>query len=903
MRWMRNKQRWPGFMVLAGLLAVALAAPPKWQAGARQQKQHSAILARWDRLPAVPQVVSRQPDAGDLVSAIPDQPATPSGPGGPAACTPSPPAEVADSRPQCSGRGSSPLLANQQRATKLAAPRASRGQDHGVADDQNSGNLRAVERPTGAGLGLPSVSSLGWAFPRSSWGQVLPRCDFPALLQLRDSLLSVLGRVAESQPATASAVVQTAVPTPAPSPTASVPEKTSRLPLLCTRPDHLLRQLQLVAEQAPHPAWASRSLALVRQLANSGTPSAPRQILSELEQLAQEGADYSDAVSQPEAQTVAMALQRRVGIWQVLLLHPVATGAAPEDAALLRPVLAETTGLLAKYERGAAWRDYLLLDDVAAGTSPGVLGSHASRAELDKLARLLLDRFEAPRLTAAQHAFLHTPPLLGLYRQLQACAARSVNLELLDALVERYESQRATKYAAAIARRGQWLRWSADPAWQALAAHLEEHYRGSNLRIAISADLMNRMLPQQKARVSPVRERVAGSKVRGQSRTTTQLRVQLLPASETWRIALEAFGHVYSETRSETWPARVRNASKMQFQTRKIVELGQAGVDTRPAQARAYGRNELLGVDSQFDRLPFLGQLFQDLARQKHRQSRPIALQQVKSKVASQARRRMDQEADPKLHRLEEKFRGQVETAVGQLGLVAEPLEMRTTEDRAVMQVRLANPCQLAAHTLRPWAPSDSLASVQLHETACNNALSGLGLDGRRMTTLELFQFITAKLGLPPASPPRDLPQRASITFAARGAVRVLLDGDRLELILGIAELARGRDKIKNFEVHAFFRPTGTGLDLRLVRDGTLQFAGRRLKTGPRVVLHSVLGKLLPKDQEIGVFQTGPESDPRWDGLMVTQLEITAGWFALAIGPRQPERVAWRTSAARRPSP
>jgi hypothetical protein len=95
--------------------------------------------------------------------------------------------------------------------------------------------------------------------------------------------------------------------------------------------------------------------------------------------------------------------------------------------------------------------------------------------------------------------------------------------------------------------------------------------------------------------------------------------------------------------------------------------------------------------------------------------------------------------------------------------------------------------------------------------------------------------------------------------------------------------------------VHAFFRPEIDGLEVKLVRDGTLQFEGAHLRTGPRLVLHSVFGKLLRKDQEVPLVAKRLDDDPRFAGLMVTQLVVDDGWFAMSVGPAREDRVAWRT--------
>ena len=676
---------------------------------------------------------------------------------------------------------------------------------------------------------------------------------------------------------------------------------------LRTRPKHLMEQLQTIAEKpSPHNEWAASARTLVEELADNTktTPIDTELIIEQLSELAETGISVSNPILQPLELATAHSLQRRLGVWKVLLVDTPSTSfeydqsSAYADAIV--PLLREISLLLNDQPNGEDWHEYLQLENLAAATSASTSEDSSHRSEL---VQKVLSRMESPRLTEQQREFLAEEPLAKLHKELQPWAVGPVNLELLDALMERYEKGRETRYAVAIAKLTRRLQWSRDTRLQELAEHLDEHYRGANMRIAVTDDLMNRMIPKQKDIVSPVRERIAGSKVRGHSRTTSEARVRLLPGVDSWRFSLEAFGKVYSETHSETWPARVQNAARMQFEARKMIVVSDEGLRVSPARAKAEGRNHLKGVESELDPVPFIGYLLRDLARQKHHKSRGIALNQVKSKVARQARQRMDKATNPKLVNLEHKFREHVLVPLSKLALLAEPVDMFTTSERAVMKVRLANNEQLAAHTQRPFAPSDSLASMQMHETALNNAIARLGLDGQKMSVPELYQYFAEKFGREDATPPADLPARASIQFADRDAIRVNCDGDRFELILTVKQLGHGRDKIKNFEAHAFFRPVVNGLEVKLVRDGTLQFNGRRLKTGPRVVLHSVLGKLLRKDQEITLIRSTLQSDPRLAGIMVTQLEVDNGWIALALGPAHPQRTAWRSSEQRIPAP
>lgn len=671
-------------------------------------------------------------------------------------------------------------------------------------------------------------------------------------------------------------------------------------PLLRQTPRLLIDRLEKLARHPLATEWAVAVLNRVKQLTDNPeiTPAIGLQIIAELKQLAAAGHIRSLEISDPAIQQnwlqAAEGLERRLGIWQLLIEHGSIQPITPtaERTADLLPVLTDVARLLADTQNGQEWRDYLLVDQLAALSSEGADPDRSARMQLGQE---VLSRLSDPRLTAEQKEFIADEPISSLARELRTWAAGPVDLEKLLVILERYETDGQMVFGSALAQLTQRMTWSDDERLQTVAKELQEHFRGANMRIALSRDMFNRMIPPQKSVVAPVRERIAGTRVRGQSRTTTQVDIELVPTDNAWRIALQAEGHVVSTTRSDTAIVRSRNRANYEYEAEKVITIDQNGLKVTPTVAEAHGRHQFLGADSNFDGVPFLGAMFRNLARRETLKSRASALAQVKSKVEKKARSQMDAEADPKLAKLEQRFHDYVMVPFGQLALAAEPVDMFTTSDRAVMQLRMANLSQLAAHTPRPSAPADSVVSVQLHETALNNALAGLDLEGKRMMLPELHKFLAEKLGYPDATLPEDFPMRARIEFASHDAVHVSFAEDQLALVLNIRELGQGRDKIQNFQVHAFYRPQLDGLAVQLVRDETLQFSGRNLKTGHRVVLHSVMGKVFSRGRELPMVKKTLEADSRFAGLMVTQLVIDDGWLALALGPTTADRTAWRT--------
>jgi hypothetical protein len=689
---------------------------------------------------------------------------------------------------------------------------------------------------------------------------------------------------------------------PAQTPTPNRPATSGNQALLRIRPTALIEQLQALTPDSPASFWAVEVIDGVEALSAAQTGEVDLQAtVAELKLLAERG--FSEALTVPDAAAqsawirASRSLDRRLPVWSLLADSQFQAGANyhetwASDGAGLRHALHEVALLTAGAAQGAAWRKYLRLDDLADLTSVGASDLVEARRAAS---REVLIRLTDPWLTAEQRQFLSQPPIIALAQQLRAWAGGEVSIDTLAALIERYEATSSLRDADAIAELRLRMKWSADARLRALAEDLNRHYRNANVRMALSAELMNRMIPPQQPVDAPINSRIAGANVQGRSRTETQINVRLLPDAKVWRFGLEAHGKVSSRTASQTWPARLRNSSQMDYEARKLVMVNRFGLHVYPAEANVEGDTRLLGVESSFQSVPIIGSIVENAAREQHRLSRGKAIVQVKAKVNKEACERMDREADAKMARLNERFREHVLEPLERFSLAFEPVDMNTTEQRATMRLRMAGEQHLAAHTPRPSAPSDSFASFQLHESVFNNAVRGLNLDGKRMTVGELHATLAEKIRRHAQAEPADLPRAAKVEFAAHDAIRVRCHGDRIELILKIVELRHGRDSIRSVGVHAFFRPVVEGMDVKLVRDGTLQFDGAHLRTGPRMVLHGVFGKLLPKDQQVPVLAAAVTADPRVQGMMVTQLVIDDGWVALSVGPATPQRTAWRT--------
>ncbi len=464
--------------------------------------------------------------------------------------------------------------------------------------------------------------------------------------------------------------------------------------------------------------------------------------------------------------------------------------------------------------------------------------------------------------------------------------------------LEAYERNRDPRIARQVTQRQRELEASASPHDRSLAEAVEQHYRNANVRIAITSELLNRLVSDQRSEEQPVRDRIAGTPVRGRSQTTSQSSIQLQPAEGRWQLGVEAQGTVDSRTMANGGRARLHSRSSTDFVAQKTVVVDPSGVRFEPTVVNATNHNRLVGVTTDFDWIPLLGSLARDRAVQEYRARRWRARAEVESRVAAQAIEQMDEETLAAIDRIEQDVQSRLLDPMAEFGVELTPIELTTTEERLVARLRVAGNQQLGGHTPRPQALSDSLASLQVHESALTNAAAGLGLDGTRYTAPELQAHLREKFPRLAEQSPPEAHKDTVFEFAYRDAVQFRIDDGRVELMLGLSCLELQGRRMENVIVHAFYVPAVDVLDAELVRDGPLGIEGR-ISSTDRARLHNVFSTVLSDERRLPLIRLEEFNNSRLNGLAITQVVLEDGWIGVAIGPDAPERTAERSRSLR----
>jgi hypothetical protein len=407
-------------------------------------------------------------------------------------------------------------------------------------------------------------------------------------------------------------------------------------------------------------------------------------------------------------------------------------------------------------------------------------------------------------------------------------------------------------------------------------------------------------MPETTSRAEAVRETVLGRLVRGRRVVEQTTSIRLTPDPDEICFDLVVAGDVSTYAITDTGPISMASRGTGQFTVQKPVKICQQGLVVGPATASASNRARLMNVSTSFDSVPLMGSLLRTLARNQHAENLPAANREVAQKIIWQSCRQTDEESERKFAELAGMVEEKVWNPLVQLGLNPSPF-METTEDRAILRLRLHADAQLAAHTPRPREPENSLLGVQIHQSTLNNAFDRLNIGGHRLSLEDLFVRVQERLGLEPAVP-EDIPEGVSVTFEAVDPLRVEFADGLVEVRVAIDALESGRRDWYDVIGRVSYKPVLVGNRVLLERDGPIRIGGSGHRGRIEFALRTIFGKIFPKERPLPVLPKKITEHPRLQELVAAQAVSWDGWFALALADPFPQQLETAAAVGQEPA-
>ncbi len=587
-------------------------------------------------------------------------------------------------------------------------------------------------------------------------------------------------------------------------------------------------------------------------------------------------------------------LQRRLILWNYCdaLLRMT-----PPEAGNGVPVVAESEWnaslddvkvLIDAHPYRATWQSYVRFDVLRRFPQ-------LTPSQRREIAWQILERLHPENVDISQKQFLTQSAFLRLETLLKRWGAVRTTDDYLMCAVEDYETAEDVVSGNRIVmevRRLEMEQGTDLP--QALHA-LDLAYRNANMRLYVSRVFLNSSLPQPGSEERTIQENVLNRPVYGRGVSNTAVSVRMVPDEQRFRLGFLVEGSLKSNTYSPN-VVTVYNNSDAQYIAFKEVLFSSRGLQTLPAVARVENRIELQGLHTPLDPIPVLGFVANGVARNQAESKQEEVRQMTENRIRNEVCTSLDAQVNEKLTVAERFYQEKLLGTLSRLELRLDQVDAKTTDESAVIRLRLAGSQHPGAFTPRPVPPQNSMLNFQIHESTINNFLQQFRLDGRTFTTESLLEYIQTRF--PELKLAENMPkpeEELIITFAQNDAVTVHIIENRILIRISVRELRVGKREWKDFEVEVpYLLETGTASEMALYvrRDGPVRLIGR-IPMGQQVAVRGIFSKIFPKAGEKNILPEMFLKNPRFSDLTIDQLALQDGWFGLSFGPPNP-RLAQR---------
>lgn len=744
-------------------------------------------------------------------------------------------------------------------------------------------------------------------FPR----EVVDPAEAPALVAVRRDVDDAIGPVLPPGVESIDAVarpLELARPdldplvTPPQEPDLSAPHESDRLDDVISEwpnPQALAAMLNsLSVDNAQIASWVAdvrKRLVRLTELTTLSDEGA-QTLLAELRWLASRTSmlePFASPQDQIRLRQLRYGISRRCDIWSTAGRLQGEQQAAPLLVNVIDalPVIEAVNRRIADHPHAEEWRAWLTLDRLAQIATETWVSDPTVRRNA---ARLVLLRLQSDELTSGQLQFLQDPAIRDLQRHLADWADQPVDLRTLLQTLEQFEQLQSSELAEQIVDQLIHLEFCRRPAAAELATLVDTHYRNANVRVSVSGELLNDLMPVLEPIQQQIRDTILGAAVVGQNRTWTDLNLHLIDDPNRLRIRIQAEGQTRSSTVSRKGPVRFFSTDQSQFQAGKDLLVSADGVFVTHATATAEGRSRLLDVQTDYDDIPLLGWILKQIALDEHREQRFRLRRELKQRVSRRVSKQFDQSVQERLEGTEDKIDRTILSPLRELKLDPRAVEMRTQDEELVMRFRLAAAGQLAAYTPRPRADESSILSLQLHESAANNLMQQLKLEDRRIELEELMTCLSEKLHVQRQDIHEELPEGVTIRLAKQRPIHFEFRDDRVVVEFRLQELATPGNTWKNFAVRARYKADMGQTHLDLERDGGIELISEQLGFRDRVVLRGIFTKVMMRNHRLNVLHGRVKNNAHLKNLGITQFVARDGWIGVSVGPIPEERVANR---------
>jgi hypothetical protein len=405
-----------------------------------------------------------------------------------------------------------------------------------------------------------------------------------------------------------------------------------------------------------------------------------------------------------------------------LTVDSIAAEAGPDVAAAL------TQQIQALYNTGSSSEERL-----AAAASLRTLSADIESASLRQRVVRRTDLIEAG-LTALQTEPAPSEDVAKLVNDLVTAA-------------NAFEGENNSTAASIVRANYRALKDSQPAVLEVLKPALMQHYFNHNLHITLSETLLTKLVTDYQTKTGGIADCILGAWVTGTQVTDTRVSANIRASDSVGKFDLVVHGDTRSRTQGRKDPATIFTHGNHHFTIHCPVTFDGQSLTAGTSTIDVDANNTTVGASTDYDGIPIFGSIARKIAiseaRKKRGQSEAIAAY----KLARQAIPEFQTEVNEKFSEANTSLQDELLKGLNDKGVAPDSYSARSSETHLALSSRTMGTERLGGSP-QPFAPLPLTGiAIQLHETALNNAIDGLKLNGRAIPEDELVSELEKSLG------------------------------------------------------------------------------------------------------------------------------------------------------------
>ncbi len=378
------------------------------------------------------------------------------------------------------------------------------------------------------------------------------------------------------------------------------------------------------------------------------------------------------------------------------------------------------TFLVPGSQRGEAWKRYLKWDGVQqslADTDRPNLGAIAQSLNRFRSGAAGLELTPYQRVATAMEKYLDLSTI-SRARDQQAFIDRQ--LELLVKYLDRYAEDGSTRARFEIERRLDFF--SGIGRATELTSTLRNEFNHPNFRAEISERFLQRVASKPVDDVSPVRDCILGTTIRGTGHTTGSVSLSTVPNSRQAELLLTLDGVTRSETNGYNDPVVIRSSGTTPFTATKRIAMEDSDFWNYPTRVSATTSTVTRSVKKQGGGIGsrLIERIGEKQVAEKKPQANRIAARHAEDRISDN----LEEELLPKLQDARYEYENQFKKPLAVRNAEPRMVAFSTTDHSLNFDLLQAGRGELGAEATPPAFPTGHDLAVRVHETGAANMAS-----------------------------------------------------------------------------------------------------------------------------------------------------------------------------------